>query len=55
VRNLTRLTDYSLVARLAVQDRYEIVNGSSSDTEIEASYITLQKKLIGHFAWKFES
>jgi Plant transposon protein len=53
VRNLTPVTDYSLVGRLAVQDRYEIVNGSAIETEIEASYITLQRKLIDHFAWKY--
>jgi hypothetical protein len=41
VRNLTPLTDYSLVARLAVQDRYE--NGSSNDTDRGKLYYVTEK------------
>lgn len=52
VRNLTPVTDFTLVGRNAVQDRYEIVNGAN-ETEIESSHTTLQNKLIDHFAWKY--
>ena len=44
VRNLTPLTDYTLMGAVAVEDRFRIVYGEC-DTEYESSYTTLQKKL----------
>ena len=53
VRNLTPITDYSLVGTIAVQDRFRVVHGSS-DVDYESSYLTLQKKLVDHFVWKYK-
>ena len=51
VRNLTPLTDYTLMGGVAVEDRFRIVHGEC-DTEYESSYTTLQKKLVDHYLWK---
>ena len=53
VRNLTPLTDYTLIGAVAVEDRFRIVHGEC-DTEYESSYITLQKKLVDHYLWKYQ-
>ena len=51
VRNLTPLTDYTLMGAVAVEDRFRIVHGEY-DTEYESSYTTLQKKLVDRYLWK---
>ena len=37
----------------AVEDRFKIVHGDS-DLEYESSYLTLQKKLVDHYLWKYQ-
>ena len=39
--------------QIAVQDRFRVVHGSS-DVDYESSYLTLQKKLVDHFVWKYK-
>ena len=53
VRNLTPLTDCTLMGAVAVEDRFRIVHGEC-DTEYESSYTTLQKKLVDHYLWKYK-
>lgn len=54
VRHLTPDTDFTMIGREAVLHRYEIVNGGN-DTEVETTYIGLQKNLVDHFAWKYSN
>ena len=51
VRNLTPITDFTLIGTAAVMDRFRVVHGDN-DVEFESSYLNLQKKLVDHFAWK---
>ena len=52
VRNLTPITDFTLIGTAAVQNRFEVVHGDH-DVEYESTHVNLQKKLIDHFAWKY--
>ena len=52
VRNLTPITDFTLIGTVAVQNRFEVVHGDH-DVKYEYTYVNLQKKLIDHFAWKY--
>ena len=49
VRNLTPITDFTLIGTASVMDRFRVVYGEH-DVEYESSYLNLQKKLIDHFA-----
>lgn len=53
VRNLTPLTDYTIIGAIGVEDRFRIVHGEC-DIEYESTYLTLQKKLVDHFVWKYQ-
>jgi hypothetical protein len=51
VRNLTPITDFTLMGTAAVRDNFIVVHGES-DVEYEKSYTVLQQKLIDHFAYQ---
>ena len=51
VKNLSPVTDYSLIGVDRFRDRFEISHGEEVE-EYETSYNELNKKLVDHFAFK---
>ena len=51
VRNLTPITDFTLIGTAAVMDRFRVVHGEH-DVGYESSYLNLQENIVDHFAWK---